>query len=94
MRKTRLTGSPLIASFVLPLFIQRPTPGARTDADHAGECSGQVALIGKAADQGHIGKRQAAIAQLLLGHLDAARQQPVVRRHAHGAAERAREMAH
>ena len=76
------------------LFIQRPTPGARTDADHAGEHPGQVTLISEAAGQRYIRERQSAIAQLLLGHFDAARHQPVMRRHAHGAAERAREMAH
>jgi hypothetical protein len=49
------------------LFIEGATPGTRTDADHAGEHPGQVALIGKAAGQRHIRERQAAIAQLLLG---------------------------
>ena len=34
------------------LFIQRPTPGARTDADHAGEGPGYVTLIGGAAALG------------------------------------------
>ena len=76
------------------MSLEGATPGARTDADHAGEDPGQVALIGETADQRHIRERQAAIAQFLLGHLDAARQQPVVRRHPHGAAERPREMAH
>ena len=75
------------------LFIQRPTPGARTDADHAGEDPGQVTLIGEAAGQRHLRQRQAAVAQFLLGHLDAARQQPVMRRYSDGAAEGAREMA-
>jgi hypothetical protein len=34
------------------LFIQRPTPGARTDADHAGEGPSHVTLIGGAAALG------------------------------------------
>jgi hypothetical protein len=37
-------------------------------------------LIGKAAGQRHIRERQSGIAQLLLGNLDAAHQQPVMRR--------------
>ena len=55
---------------------------AGTDADHAGEDPGQVALIGKAAGQGHIRQRPACIAQLLtlvLAHNRAASDQRVLR---------------
>jgi hypothetical protein len=61
------------------LFVERPTPSARTYANHAGEDMGQVTLISKAAGRAHIRERQSPIAQFLLGHLDAAREQPLVR---------------
>jgi hypothetical protein len=53
------------------LLVERSTPGARAYANHAGEDSGEMALICKAAGQGHIQQRQSIIAQLLLGDLDA-----------------------
>jgi len=43
---TRLAGGQLL--------VERSTPSARAYADHAGEDSGEVALICKAAGQGHI----------------------------------------
>jgi hypothetical protein len=69
-----------------PLF-ERSTPSARTYANHAREDSGQVALISKAAGRGHIQERQSPIAHFLLGHLDAAFEQPLVRRQPCRAAE-------
>jgi hypothetical protein len=36
------------------LLVERSTPGAGAYADHAGEDSGEVALICKTAGQGHI----------------------------------------
>ena len=62
------------------LFIAGSTPSAWTDANDAGEDSGEVTLICKAAGYGHIEQRQFAIAQLLLGSLDATGEKPVVRR--------------
>jgi hypothetical protein len=56
------------------LLADRPTPGAWTYADHAGEDLGEVTLIGEAAGQGHIRQRRSAIAEALLGHLNATRQ--------------------
>ena len=62
-----------------PALFERPTPSAWTYADHAREHSRQVALISKTAGRGHIRERHSSIAQVLLGHLDAAREQPLVR---------------
>ena len=62
------------------LLVERSTPSARAYADHAGEDSGEVALIRKAAGQGHVRQRQSIVAQLLLGKVDATREKPVVRR--------------
>src|ERR1700736_3062992 len=76
------------------LLVERPTPGARAYADHSGEDPGKVALICKAAGQGHVRQRQLTIAQLLFGSVDATREKPVVRRYADGAPKRVREMAH
>jgi hypothetical protein len=78
----------------LLLLGECPTPCPRAYANHAREDFGEVALIGKTADQGHVQQRQSAVAQLLLGSLDSTREKPVVRRYPHGAAKRAREVAH
>ena len=76
------------------LLVERPTPSAGAYANHAGEDSGEVALICKAAGERHIQQRQSIVAQLLLGKVDATREKPVVRRCSRGAAKRAREMTH
>src|ERR1700745_1669310 len=76
------------------LLVEGPTPCARAHANHAGEDSGEVTLICKAAGEPHIQQRQSIVAQLLLGDLDATREKPAVRRCPDGAAKRAREMAH
>lgn len=77
-----------------PLFVERSTPCPRAYADHASEDPGEVTLICKAAVQGHIEQRQSVVAQLLLGSVDAARQEPIMRRGSYGAAKRTREMTH
>jgi hypothetical protein len=84
---------PANAGIELSLF-ERPTPRAWAYANHTSENSGEVALIGKAAGKGHIQQRQSIIAQPLLGNLDAMGKKPVVRGDPHGAAKRARKMAH
>jgi hypothetical protein len=78
---------------VHPLFVERPTPSTWAYANGTGEDLRQVTLICKAAGQGYIPQGQPAIAQLLLGDLDAKRQKPVVRCDSYGAAKRTREIA-
>jgi hypothetical protein len=84
-------GSSMLSGYLL---VERPTPSAGAYANHAGEDSGEVALISKAAGERHIQQRQSIVAQLLLGKVDATREKPVVRRCSRGAAKRAREMTH
>jgi hypothetical protein len=54
------------------LFLERPTPVARSYANKAGEVMREMTLIGEAALRGNIGERQPLIAQLFLCHLGAA----------------------
>src|SRR5262249_14719546 len=55
-------------------------PRARADADHVGEHPRKMALVGKAAGQRHVRKPSRRIAQDALCLIDAARQQPSMRR--------------
>ena len=48
------------------LFLERPTPSARTYANNAFEMSREMTLIAEATLRGHIGERQPVIAQLFL----------------------------
>ena len=43
-----------ICDYPCSLFVEHPTPGARTYANQPGEDSREVALIAEAARQGHI----------------------------------------
>jgi hypothetical protein len=73
IRMHLLAGSRTSAAVDL-LFVERSAPSAWADANRAGKDPGEVTLISKAASHGHIDQRQSAVAQLLFGDLDAARE--------------------
>src|SRR5690349_14022172 len=67
-------------------------PGTGARSDRAGKDAREVALVGKAAVQRHLGKGDGVIEQQLLGPLNPVFQQPAVRRLARALLEGAREM--
>jgi hypothetical protein len=62
----------VIRDYFCSLFLERPTPRARTYADRPCENSREVTLVAEAAGRGHISQRHPPVPQRFLCHLDAA----------------------